>query len=231
MTATRNVTSGSIIRFLQKGINGTVACGPLHALLFLPTGNILKGFGIDRSQSKGRFYVWRVITPLYRPADHLIFDYSIRICDGKAFESANRSLEEVGGQVLSAIIDRRHHEYLSNIRTEADFLEIIEKSQASRSNNIKRLADLAVTNYKLGQALKCRELLEIAVALPCHWGWQSEMRLDLFEALQQYDTKREVWETLIRRWEGKTRTALADRCKIPGLFNAAESAYTDVRSF
>jgi hypothetical protein len=72
----------NILRHVQRSLNGTQLCKDM--LVVTPTEHILRGFLFERTTEKGMYYLWRVVMPLYRPANTVILNYSSRIPNATA---------------------------------------------------------------------------------------------------------------------------------------------------
>jgi hypothetical protein len=198
--------SPSILRSLQNSLPGTALGKGL--LYYTPTKDIISGFTIERTIERDRYYVWRLIMPLYTPADGLILDYSDRILGGVAVIINKNNLIDACNDILTCILSEGHATYVSSVRGAEDFLEILHQRSVAKSGNSKRLRDLAVTYYKAGLLDKCRETLVAAIELPTYWDWQSKQKIDLITALDAFDTKQRAWALLISSWEARTRSVL-----------------------
>jgi len=69
------------LRLIQPRLKGTRLCKDV--LVVLPTEHLLRGFLFERTPYKEMHYLWRVITPLYHPANHIYLDYSKRLSKGE----------------------------------------------------------------------------------------------------------------------------------------------------
>jgi hypothetical protein len=69
--------STRIFRLIARDLPGVVLCKDM--LVVVPTERILRGFLLETTTERDRVYLWKVVTPLYRPMRHVILDYSDRI--------------------------------------------------------------------------------------------------------------------------------------------------------
>jgi hypothetical protein len=65
------------LQLIQRRLKGTQLCKDV--LVVLPTEHILRGFLFERTLSKDMYYLWRAITPLYKPANPVFLTYSKRL--------------------------------------------------------------------------------------------------------------------------------------------------------
>ena len=87
------------LQLIQRRLKGTQLCKDV--LVVLPTEHILRGFLLDRTLYKDLYYLWRVITPLYMPANLLFLDYSKRISKGGYLRLTREGLDETAERIAS----------------------------------------------------------------------------------------------------------------------------------
>src|SRR2546423_9814410 len=69
--------SRRIFERIEASLPDLVRCRDM--LVVPPTRHLVRGFLLEATTEKGRVYLWRVVTPLYRPISSIILDYSDRI--------------------------------------------------------------------------------------------------------------------------------------------------------
>jgi hypothetical protein len=109
-----------IFRSIAKRLPGVVLCKDM--LVVRPTEHIVRGFLIEATSERDRVYLWRVVTPLYRPIRNIILDYSERVSGSQREIYLNRDDYEKSANDIFAIIAGPHIEYLQKIRRPQDFL-------------------------------------------------------------------------------------------------------------
>jgi hypothetical protein len=145
----------NILRHVQRSLNGTQLCKDM--LVVTPTEHILRGFLFERTTEKGMYYLWRVVMPLYRPANTVILNYSSRIPNGEKLPLSREGFEEACDRFLKIVLDG-HLTYLRDLRRPKDFLEHIA-GMVGNTTPVFRL-DLALTHYMLGNVRECVKILE-----------------------------------------------------------------------
>jgi hypothetical protein len=143
------------LRLIQRRLKGTQLCKDV--LVVLPTEHILRGFAFERTLSKDMYYLWRVITPLYMPANLLFLDYSKRISKGGYLRLTREGLDETAERIAS-IMSPGHLGYLRRVRGPKEFLKHVGWMAGNTTLNFR--VDLALTYYLLGNADQCIKILE-----------------------------------------------------------------------
>jgi hypothetical protein len=144
----------NVLRHVQRSLGGTRLCKDL--LVVTPTEHILRCFLLDRTSEKGMYYLWRVVMPLYSPANIVILNYS-DIASGEKLLLTKEGLEESVDRVTKIILDG-HLNYLRDLRRPKDFLTHIAW-MIGNTTAVFRL-DLALTHYMLGNVPECAKILE-----------------------------------------------------------------------
>jgi hypothetical protein len=102
------------------------------------------------------YYLWRVITPLYMPANLLFLDYSDRISKGY-LRLTREGLDETAERIAS-IMSPGHLSYLRRVRGPKEFLKHVGWMAGNTMLNFR--VDLALTHYLLGNVDQCIKILE-----------------------------------------------------------------------
>jgi hypothetical protein len=66
--------SRAILRSIQRQVKDTVLCGDM--LIVAPTCFVLRGYALNATSQKDHVDPWKVVMPLHRPFQYVIFDYS-----------------------------------------------------------------------------------------------------------------------------------------------------------
>ena len=143
------------LRLIQRRLKGTQLCKDV--LVVLPTEHILRGFLFDRTLSKDMYYLWRVITPLYKPANPVFLTYSKRISKGGYLRLTREGLDETAERIAS-IMSPGHLSYLRRVRGPKEFLKHVGWMAGNTMLNFR--VDLALTHYLLGNVDQCIKILE-----------------------------------------------------------------------
>ena len=147
--------SKRIFRCIERNLRGVVLCKDM--LVVVPTEHILRGFLLEATTERNRVYLWRVVTPLYRPMGHVILSYSHRISnagkelyiDGQAYEKS--------ADAIRAIISDGHIEYLRGIQHPRDFLR--HASWIGTGSPLLNRVDSALTHFLVGNVCQAVESL------------------------------------------------------------------------
>ena len=143
------------LRLIQRRLKGTQLCKDV--LVVLPTEHILRGFLFERTLSKDMYYLWRVITPLYMPANPIFLDYSKRLPKSRYFPLTRETLDETAAHIAS-IMSPGHLSYLRRVRGPKEFLKHVGWMAGNTMLNFR--VDLALTHYLLGNVDQCIKILE-----------------------------------------------------------------------
>ena len=143
------------LRLIQRRLKGTQLCKDV--LVVLPTEHILRGFLFERTLSKDMYYLWRVITPLYKPANPVFLTYSKRISKGGYLRLTREGLDETAERIAS-IMSPGHLSYLRRVRGPKEFLKHVGWMAGNTMLNFR--VDLALTHYLLGNVDQCIKILE-----------------------------------------------------------------------
>src|SRR3981189_3719884 len=142
------------LQLIQRRLKGTQLCK--NVLVVLPTEHILRGFLFERTLSKDMYYLWRVITPLYKPANPVFLTYSDRISKGY-LRLAREAVDETAERIAS-IMSPGHLSYLRRVRGPKEFLKHVGWMAGNTTLNFR--VDLALTHYLLGNVDQCIKILE-----------------------------------------------------------------------
>jgi hypothetical protein len=126
-------------------------------LVVLPTGHLLRGFVFERTLEKEMYYLWRVVMPLYRPANTIILNYSKRISKGDKFRLTKPGLNQTAERI-AAVMSPGHLSYLRKIRGPREFLKHVNWMAGNTMANFR--IDLALTHYMVGNVADCIKILE-----------------------------------------------------------------------
>jgi hypothetical protein len=143
------------LQLIQRRLKGTQLCKDV--LVVLPTEHVLRGFAFERTLSKDMYYLWRVITPLYMPANLLFLDYSKRISKGGYLRLTREGLDETAEHIAS-IMSPGHLSNLRRVRGPKEFLKHVGWMAGNTTLNFR--VDLALTHYLLGDVDQCIKILE-----------------------------------------------------------------------
>ena len=144
-----------IFRLIQSNLKGTRLCGDV--LVVLPTEHLLRGFMFERTLEKEMYYLWRVVMPLYRPANTIILNYSKRISKGDKFRLTKPGLDQTAERI-AAVMSPGHLSYLRKIRGPREFLKHVNWMAGNTMVNFRM--DLALTHYMVGNVPECIKILE-----------------------------------------------------------------------
>jgi hypothetical protein len=103
------------------------------------------------------YYLWRVITPLYKPANPIFLTYSKRLSKSEYFRLTREGLDEAAERIAS-IMSPGHLGYLRRIRGPKEFLKHVGWMAGNTMLNFR--VDLALTHYLLGNVDECIRILE-----------------------------------------------------------------------
>jgi len=142
------------LQLIQRRLKGTQLCKDV--LVVLPTEHILRAFVFERTLSKDMYYLWRVITPLYKPANPVFLTYSDRISKGY-LRLTREGLDETAEHIAS-IMSPGHLSYLRRVRGPKEFLKHVGWMAGNTMVNFR--VDLALTHYLLGNVDQCIRILE-----------------------------------------------------------------------
>ena len=143
------------LQLIQRRLKGTQLCKDV--LVVLPTEHILRGFLFERTLSKDMYYLWRVITPLYKPANPVFLTYSKRLSKSRYFPLTREALDETADHIAS-IMSPGHLSYLRRVRGPKEFLKHVGWMAGNTMLNFR--VDLALTHYLLGNVDQCIKILE-----------------------------------------------------------------------
>jgi hypothetical protein len=143
------------LRLIQGHLKGTRLCGDV--LVVLPTEHLLRGFVFERTLEKEMYYLWRVVMPLYRPANTIILNYSKRISKGDKFRLSRPALNQTAERI-AAVMSPGHLSYLRKVRGPKEFLKHVSWMAGNTTVNFN--VDLALTHYMLGSVGECVEIFE-----------------------------------------------------------------------
>jgi hypothetical protein len=149
----------SIQRKTLRVVESMLKCTRLckDVLVVLPTEHLLRGFVFERTLVKEMYYLWRVIMPLYRPANFIILSYSDRISKGEYIRLTRQELSQTAERV-AAIMSPGHLSYLRRVRGPKEFLKHVGWMKGNTTLNFR--VDLALTHYMLGNVDQCLKILE-----------------------------------------------------------------------
>ena len=208
------------LKLLQKSVP---ALKKGNDVLFVPrVEHILRGFALEVDfRTKGAFYLWRVVMPLYRPPAFLILNYSDRLLGGEKVSvldaDLDRAVERVA-QVISGELD-----YLNHFRTPQDFLQRIDWKNLPATPNYR--LDLALTNYMAGNVSACLQTLEQVASAKLSPRWADNVKLAQ-ELAQELKAGPAAFDLRIKNWEDwnidwfhlapRTRRRTITPCITPG---------------
>jgi hypothetical protein len=143
------------LRLIQGALKGTRLCRDV--LVVLPTEHLLRGFLFERTLEKDTYYLWRVIMPLYRPANTIILNYSKRISKGEKFQLTRQGLNQTSERI-AAIMSPGHLSYLRRVHGPKQFLKHVSWMTGNTMMNFN--VDLALTHYMLGNVDDCIKIFK-----------------------------------------------------------------------
>jgi hypothetical protein len=102
------------------------------------------------------YYLWRVITPIYRPDNPIFLTYSKKM-KGGYFQLTRQGLDQTAERI-AAILSPGHLGYLRRVRGPKEFLKHVAWMTGNTMPNFNM--DLALTHYLLGNVDQCIKILE-----------------------------------------------------------------------
>jgi hypothetical protein len=148
--------STRIFRLIARDLPGVVLCKDM--LVVVPTERILRGFLLETTTERDRVYLWKVVTPLYRPMRHVILDYSDRIPEtGDDVYIDRAAYEKSAAAIRAIIVGERHLDYLRAIRHPQDFLR--HASWIKDGSPMLQRFDHTLTRYLVGDVRESVEAL------------------------------------------------------------------------
>jgi hypothetical protein len=205
--------SKAVFTLLRKELSGVELCKDM--LVVKPTEHIVRGFLIETTTEKDRIYLWRVVTPLYRPMKSIFLDYSARIPETGADIYIDRNEYRKSVDVIRTIVSA-NLEYLQRIEAPKDFLRHVSWMIGNSSINFR--FDLALTYHRIGEPDRCRDMLQALKTEVDQSDPQFRMPVD--QAIQQAAHAIEVNPTtfadLLNEWERRNieRLGLNSSCFI-----------------
>jgi hypothetical protein len=192
--------SKKIFALVERSLPGVALCKDM--LVVLPTEHILRGFLLETTTERDRVYLWRVVTPLYRPISSVILNYSDRIPErGEVY--INRDAYEKSAEAIHAVISGRHIEYLQGIRHPQDFLR--HASWIGDGSPILSRVDRALTYYLIGnvpQSIQSLRALEEEVD-QLDARRQEYLRPLLKQVVHEIDVNPAGLTALLSEWENQ----------------------------
>ena len=169
-------------------------------LVVIPTEHILRGFLIENTSEKGRIYLWKVVTPLYRRMSSVFLDYSTRIPEsGREIYVNDTKLQESVATLRKIIAE--HIESLEGIRTPEDFLRHVGRMIGNTTINFR--FDLALTYYLTGDLRQCMELIRAVKIDVDKLERNFRMPIDdlVIQAARQIESDASSFGRLLEYWE------------------------------
>src|SRR5258708_27467435 len=145
--------SRRLFKWIQKKLPSLMLCKDM--LVVPPTEHIVRGFLLEATSEKDRVYLWKVVTPLLRPIDCVILNYSDRISGSEPNLYIRRDAFEESAEKVRDIISG-HVEYLRGVRRPADFLR--HTSRVMEGPLLARL-DRALIHYVIGNVPQAARML------------------------------------------------------------------------
>jgi hypothetical protein len=190
-------TSHKALKLVQKTLPQLCLCKDM--LVLPPTEHILRGFSFDSTPYKEKFYLWRVILPLYRYHSRKTLDYSKRIPRGARVGLSRERPEHSAAEIATIISEDIPN--MEGIRMPCDFLAHIGWMIGNDSPPF--LLDLAVTYFLVGRVddavASLRQLETSSRALIAYYAAASRPKRPIIERL-----------TEIRRIAGNLAEQIAD---------------------
>ena len=189
-----------IFRSIAKRLAGVVLCK--NVLVVRPTEHLVRGFTIEATSTRDRVYLWRVVTPLYRPMSSIFLSYSERIPEREPIYLNRDDYEKSADEIL-AIIAGPHIEYLQKIRRPQDFLRhtswIVEGSPAF--NRI----DHALTHCLIGNTRYAIDVLRAVDREVDQWdaARQEYIQPMVKQLMRQIDEDPAGLTPLLNKWENE----------------------------
>jgi hypothetical protein len=192
--------STKIFGLIERDLPGVELCRDM--LVVLPTEHILRGFLIETTAERGRVYLWRVVTPLHRPMRSVFLDYSNRIPESGEDVYINSNAYKASADVIRAIISE-HLEYLQAVRRPQDFLRHIGRMIGNSSINFR--FDLALTYYRVGNVLQCKEILRALDIEVDQLDEKLRMPIDrsIRDAAREIESNPMGFADLLDQWENR----------------------------
>ena len=133
-------------------------------LAVLPTHLYLKGFLLESTIEKNRYFLWKLVMPLYTPARFVDLSYGNRLANSKTIliEDRASSIKFAAEEVLQILTLEQSLDYLARINSPADFLAHV--TDKLRNEVVPNQFDFAVTYFLLGMHAEVINLLQAAIA-------------------------------------------------------------------
>jgi len=191
--------SRTILRSIQRQVKDTVLCGDM--LIVAPTGFVLRGYALNATSQKDHVDLWKVVMPLHRPFQYVIFDYS-SIIGGP---SAGRfciapPITDDRDRVLCAAIESRLGP-LRALESPSDFLAHIARMGGNNSDSVQ--LDFALTHYLVGNIDAAHRILRSLEASP---DTVPQRRVVVRQALDRLAANPASLRALIDHWRDENIT-------------------------
>jgi hypothetical protein len=192
--------SKALFALLRKELPGVELCKDM--LVVLPTAHIVRGFLIETTTEKDRVYLWRVVTPLYRPMKSIFLDYSTRIPETGEDIYIHRNEYRKSVDIIRTIVSA-NLEYLQHIQAPKDFLRHVSWMIGNSSINFR--FDLALTYHRMGEPDRCRDMLRTLKTEVDRADPQFRMPVDraIEQAAHAIESNPTTFSDLLDEWERK----------------------------
>jgi hypothetical protein len=189
--------SKRIFRLIRDALPGLELCNDM--LVVSPTEHIIRGFLIETTTEKGRVYLWRVVTPLYRPMNSVFLDYSDRIPPNEDVYIDSSAYQSSAARIQAVVVESL--EYLRSVRTPRDFMQHVHRMIGNRSINFR--FDLALTYYLIGNVRQCRDILRAIDVEVDQLDPKSRMPVDqaIKRAASEIQSNPASFQHLLEEWE------------------------------
>lgn len=189
---------------------------------FLVVGNskdyILRGFIFEKTISKGEYFAWAVIMPMYRSFGGVMLSYSSRLASGDRIMLSDQNTDAVVGQLLSHIYSVKWLERFHSFSNPWNLIrQMTLNSYFTEWNQHWKLVDFAILSFLSGDLDRCAAAARRAAEIPSIYEWQDKFIVDakyIQAALERDQDELRQW---INKMHDESRTSLLySPNKLPG---------------
>jgi len=169
-------------------------------LVVLPTNLYLKGFLLESTIEKNRYFLWKLVMPLYTPASFISLSFGNRLARSKTIliEDRASSIKLAAEEVLQIITQEHALAFLGQIDTPADFLSHV-RSMLQNGVAPNQL-HFAATFALLGDYDKAREVLKAIVPTLYYENLRTRYLPSIEALLQAIEQGRDQTLALLADW-------------------------------
>jgi hypothetical protein len=209
-------TPKAVLNALARNVKDLVACKDL--LVVKPLGHVLRALTFERTSYKGKYYLWRVVMPLYRQRHILSLNYSIRIGSGEYFfELGSQSLEEAVHEVQATIDASNSFDVLRGIKSPREFLDLVNYIDVDTDSDRRRLMDVAFSHWLIGSHAECERILRRSTTIPIAHEYETELASEITAVLEEIQHSPSSVSTRLVAWEDCNKLQLLGENGVKGL--------------